>query len=228
MEPLPISLVLWTILRKYSLARSPQEQRIYLFANSQPIETNDGVFSVGVQRALKAALLLDPALEDIKIQFVDGGGTEIDLLFNEAEKTLRVHEKWTDYKKIHLQTFSCEVFRLSQEQPRDDLAFLCDHIAEDLVELALNDIQRPLQLAQPRCFEIRREARERIQQTPRLTNVSQTNQPNELEVSWTSNESGLISKAYGANIRYHVTLHRVETCWSRRDNLLHKTGKCTI
>jgi hypothetical protein len=33
----------------------------------------------------------------MKVQFVNGGDTEIDLLFREEEKLLRVHEKWIDF-----------------------------------------------------------------------------------------------------------------------------------
>jgi hypothetical protein len=216
-------LVLWNILRKYSLVRSPQEEKVHRFAHSQTIKVKDDVFSVGVQRALKAALLLDPRLEDINIQFAKGGGTDIDLLFKEEEKVLLVHEKWANFETIH-QTFSCETFRLSQRQSGKDFPFLCDHIAEDLIELTLNDIQGPLQLPPTRCMELRRKARERIQQTPRLIKVSRTNHPNELEVSWIGNESGLISQTYGSSIQYHVMLHRMSTCRSKKNNLLHKIG----
>lgn len=162
-------------------------------------------------------------MKDIKIQFVKGGETEIDLLFREEEKLLRIHEKWINFQRIH-EGASCEVSRLAQEQPVEMEAFSCDHVVEDLFELALNDIRGQLKLTPSESVTLRRVARERIQQIPRLINVSRTGQANELEVSWTGNECGIISKKYGTNIRYHVTLHKVSTCWPKKDELLHQAG----
>jgi hypothetical protein len=131
----------------------------------------------------------------------------IDVLFNEKEKILRIHEKWIDFEVA---------FRLSQKQPGEDLSFLCDHVAEDLIQLTLNAIQRPLQLPLTSCMKLRREAHERTQQRPQLIKVSRIKRSNELEVSWTGN---------GASTQYHVILHRVCTCRSKKDDLLHKFGR---
>jgi hypothetical protein len=116
------------------------------------------------------------------------------------------------------------VSRLARERPVEMEAFSCDHVVEDLFELALNDIRGPLKLDRSESVKLRRLARERIQQIPRLIKVFRTGRANELEVSWTGNESGIISKKCGANIRYHVTLHKMSTCWSKKGELLHRTG----
>jgi hypothetical protein len=96
-RPEKLPKALWNILRNFSLARTPQEERIHLFENSKTIEINEDPFCVGVLRALSASLSLDRRMEGMKVQFVNGGDTEIDLLFREEEKLLRVHEKWIDF-----------------------------------------------------------------------------------------------------------------------------------
>ena len=103
-------------------------------------------------------------------------------------------------------------------------AFSCDHVVEDLFELTLNDIRGPLKLDQSEYVTLQRVARERIQQIPRLIEVFRTGRANELAVSWTGNESGVISKTYGANIWYHVILHNARTCCLKRSALLHHAG----
>jgi len=162
-------------------------------------------------------------MEDIKVEFVKGGETEIDLLFRKEENLLRIHEKWINFQNIH-EVASCEIFRLTRERPGEMEAFLCDHVVEDLFELALDDIRGPLDLDHAECVVIRRVARERIRQMPRLIKVSTTGLDNELEVSWIGNESGIVSLKYGADIRYHVTLHKVSTCGLKKDELLHRVG----
>src|SRR5436190_1379860 len=105
---------LWKILRKFSLTRTPQEERNYLFANSETIEIKENAFCRSIQRMLKAALLLDRRTEDIGVQFVKGGKTEIDLLFRKEGNILQVHEKWIDFHRVH-EVASCEVFHLTRE-----------------------------------------------------------------------------------------------------------------
>jgi hypothetical protein len=222
-DMLPKSL--WKLLRSFSLARTPHEERVHLFFKSEKIEIDEGPFCVGIIRALKASLSLDPRMEDIKVQFVKGGKTEIDLLFRKEENLLRIHEKWVNFQGIH-EVASCEIFRLTRGRPGEMEAFLCDHVVEDLFELALDNIRGPLDLGQAECVAIRRVARERIRQMPRLIKVSQTGLANELEVSWIGNESGIVSKTYGADIQYHVTLHKMSTCGSKRNQLLYHIGKC--
>jgi hypothetical protein len=191
------------------------------------IEIDEDPFCVSIVRALKASLLLDPRLKDIKVQFVKGGDTEIDLLFEKEECLLRIHENWINFRRIH-EVASCEVFRLARGRPLETEAFFCDHIAEDLFELALDDIRGALELDLAECAILRRVARERIRQMPRLVKVSKTRLANELEVSWIGNESGIVSEKYGANIRYHVTLHKMSSCKQKKAELLRQVGMCTL
>ena len=163
-------------------------------------------------------------MESLKVQFVKGGDNKIDLLFRDEEQLLRIHEKWIDFQRIH-EGDSCEMSRLARDRLVEMEAFSCDHVVEDLFELVLNNIRRPLKLDQSESVTLRRIARERIRQIPRLTKVSRTGRPNELEVSY---ESMIISKKYGANILYHVTLHKKKTCWSKKGELLHQAGTYTF
>ena len=77
-----------------------------------------------------------------------------------------------------------------------------------------------LQLDQGHCLRLRQIARERTRRMPRLIKISRTGSEKELEVSWTGNESAIVSKKYGGDIRYHVTLHKMATCSSKESELL--------
>jgi hypothetical protein len=102
-----------------------------------------------------------------------------------------------DFQTIH-EGASFEVSRLARERPVERETFSCDHVVEDLFELALNDIRSPLGLDQSESV-ILRVVRERIRQMPRLIQVFRTGRANELEFNWTGNESGIVSKKYGAS-----------------------------
>ena len=211
------------MLRKFSLARTPHEETFHLFENSERVRINENPFSIGVLRALSAALSLDQWTEDINIHFVKGGDTAIDVLFKEKKKVLLVHEKWIDFHRIH-EGASCEVSRFAQELPAEMEAFFCDHVVEDLCQLVLDHIRSPLNLHHQESLKLRRVVRERVQQIPRLINFFRTDRANELGVTWTGNESGCISKKYSANMQYHVILHSMSTCWSKEGELLHQAG----
>lgn len=73
-QPSPLSVPLWNLLRRFSLIRTPQEQRD-LFRNSELAEVKWTTFAINVDRAFCASLLLDPGLPLIKTLYVRGGDT---------------------------------------------------------------------------------------------------------------------------------------------------------
>ena len=193
---------------------------------AEQVDVPNDPFCVGIERALKASLSLDPRLDGIGIQFVRGGEMDIDLLFTKEHNLLRVHEKWIDFHKIHEGT-DCEIFEFveGREELTDTEPFSCDHVVEELFELAINQVGPQLELDQNECRDVQRQARTRIRQTPRLIKLRPTSQANELEVSWTGNESGIVSQQYAADIMFHVTLHTTRTCELRRHELFRRAGK---
>lgn len=222
-QPVKVPAKLWKILRKFSLARTPQEERLHLFASSEPVDKIEHIFGHSILRMLKSALLLDCRLKDIKIQVVAGGESGIDLLYREDEGVLLLHEKWLDFKKTH-EEVTCDLSLLAQERMVEMDEFSCDHVVEDVFELIINDIRLHGMLDPAEANAIRRVARERIRQTPRRIKVSKTLQVGELEVSWMGNESGIIADNYGVDMLYDVTLHKASSCRQRSEELIHQDG----
>lgn len=173
---------------------------------------------------LKSALQLDARLESIQVHIVKGGGTGIDILFEEDKGCLLIHEKWLDFTKAHENT-SCEIALLARDRPLHDVPFSCDHIVEDLFELVMNDVRRALKFSHAEASTIRGFVRERIPQMPRGIKVIAPNEAGVLEVTWKGNESGVIAENYGREIEYHVTLHKMSSCATKKSDLIQLYGK---
>ncbi|KAF2180943.1 hypothetical protein K469DRAFT_671927 [Zopfia rhizophila CBS 207.26] len=223
-QPQSLPAALWRLLRTYSLARTPLEETIHLFSNSTAVAITQDMFALNILRCLKASMLLNQTLKDIRFEVVTGGNTEVNILFKPEQNVILIHQKWTGFRKVH--TFSnCDAFSMIRNEAPNPRAFYCDHVVEDLFELALNTIRGVLKLSQQDCMTLRRAARKLVQQMPRLVRISQNAAPMELEVSWTGNEGGLVSKTCAASINYNVILHKKSTCWPLfSDILLHLHG----
>jgi hypothetical protein len=223
MDPAKVPKTLWKLLRKFKLARTPQEEKFRLFMSSRSVCMEENIFSINLVRLLKAAMLLDERLAGIKIQAVEGGDTDIDVLYLADVKKLLLHGKWLDFDRVHIDS-SCELHHLSQQQGLEINEFYCDHTAEDLFELTVNEVKGVLNLTSVETTALRRDARERIRQTPRRLQVSKTSQRGELAVTWKGNESGTIAEHYGSVIQYDVALHKASSCKTRGEDLLHCSG----
>lgn len=217
-EPVAVSSALWELLRKFSLVRTLQEERRVLFVASKEVVLHPGAFGAHIVRALKASLALHPRLRDWDLRFVDGGGTELDMVFSNESRVL-VHVKWLQFQTSH-RMGPCEALGFTGDGRIDGEAFFCDHVVEELFESLLGMSGRGL------SFLWRRASREQLRLMPRLVQVAPTKSPNELEVRWIGNEGGLVSTFYNRNIRYLITLHRVTSCLSRSAELLynHRSG----
>jgi hypothetical protein len=176
-------------------------------------------FRAHIVRALKASLASHPKLRDLDLRFVDGGGTELDIGFNNTEKLVLVHAKWLQFQTAH-RMGPCEALLLADDGRLGEEAFICDHVVEQLFESLIGVSGR----GQPHA--LRRTMREQLRLMPRLVQVNPTKSPNELEVRWIGNEGGLVSTYYNRSIRYLVILHRVTSCQSRSNDLLlyHQAG----
>jgi hypothetical protein len=183
------------------------------------------LFSLNIFRALHASMRVSPPLRTIKIEFVTGANTNIDLIYNHQQKSIQIHQKWIDFEKSH-ENVSCDAFSMREDRNTERDLFFCDHIVEDLFELTLAAVSGALSLPQMRSWILRRTARQLMQRMPRMVRVSRTTIPNQLKVTWTGNESSSISKTYAKNIRYVIILHKMSTCQSKRWTFLNVDGKC--
>ncbi|KAI8204078.1 hypothetical protein KHU50_003146 [Colletotrichum sp. SAR 10_65] len=221
-QPRKLSKELWRFLVKYDCARTPQQERIRLFSSSQPVGNVDGYFGLNISRILKSVLAVDTALSGIQLQFVQGADTTIDLHFDPKSGVLQINHRWLNFEAVHVET-PCEFFEIAKHDDVDDI-FYCDHVVEDLLELAMNHIRDYVDISPSKAIELRRQAREYIRQTPRGVQVSTTSKAGELQVHWLRNNYEMVSRKYLEKKVCNVKLHSLSTCETRREDLIINTG----
>ncbi|KAJ0365560.1 hypothetical protein COL154_004417 [Colletotrichum chrysophilum] len=220
-QPRKLAKELWRLLVKYDCARTPQQERIRLFSSSQPVGNVDGYFGLNISRVLKSVLAMDTALSGIQLQFVQGADTTIDLHFDPKSGVLQINHRWLNFEAVHVET-PCEFFEIAKHDDVDDI-FYCDHVVEDLLELAMNHIRDYVNISPSKAIELRRQAREYIRQTPRGVQVSTTSKACELQVHWLRNNYELVSRNYLERKVCNVKLHSLSTCETRREDLIINT-----
>ncbi|KAI8316645.1 hypothetical protein K4K61_003301 [Colletotrichum sp. SAR11_59] len=193
-QPRKLAKELWRLLVKYDCARTPQQERIRLFSSSQPVGNVDGYFGLNISRILKSVLAMDTALSGIQLQFVQGADTTIDLHFDPKSGVLQINHRWLNFEAVHVET-PCEFFEIAKHDDVDDI-FYCDHVVEDLLELAMNHIRDYVDISPSKAIELRRQTREYIRQTPRGVQVSTTSKAGELQVHWLRNNYEMVSRNY--------------------------------
>lgn len=224
-QPTPLSAKLWRILRKYSLVHTAQEERIHVFRNSSASDEQETVFSKSIQHGLKASLGLNPMTELVRVEYVSGAETDIDMLFDKERQLLKVHEKWLNFTRTH-EKAPCRI-SMAHDLHLSDSTFCCDHVIEELYELAVQEITQTLTLSHVEAMEFARsmrlKVREKLQQMPRMISMKYDGS-RKLVVSWTNGENDLIREALGNTFgAYCVTLHRDQTCSQQRSKYLYKS-----
>ncbi|OAL39774.1 hypothetical protein AYO20_00686 [Fonsecaea nubica] len=223
-QPLKLGKKLWTILRQEPpLMRTPLEERDHLFGTSQPIKPDMDIFGLSIIHALNGTFAQDPKMGNIRIEFVDGADTDIDLLYSSDQALLQIHAKWLDVVRVH-QGSSCEFFQVAGEQMTDESAFFCDHVVQDLLEAAFDEIREQLELTPMTAARLRRQAVEYLRKMPRAIKMSSANGGRKLKVEWAGNESGAFMLRYGSNIHYWVTVHKERSCRQRKTEVLNVAG----
>jgi hypothetical protein len=89
-------------LKKYGLLRTPQEQQIHLFLKAPEAPGDGTIYSLGLERALRAALVLDARTKSLKVVFKAAGKTQLNLLLSGTN--LEINEKWLDFQAGHEKT----------------------------------------------------------------------------------------------------------------------------
>lgn len=203
---------------------TPLQERKRLFEMSPQIQLPPDMFSINIVRALKGSFALEPKLSGFQVEFVDGAQTSIDLLYDSNLKVLRIHGKWLNFDGMHRGS-SCEFFRVTGNQSGgDDNGFFCDHVVQDLLEAAFDELRIPFELTQEKAASLRRNAVEYLRQMPRAINIVAPNAGEALEVSWIGNESGILIEKFGAKIRFLVTLHKASSCETKKEEVLNIIG----
>ncbi|KIW70371.1 hypothetical protein PV04_02645 [Phialophora macrospora] len=229
-QPFKLAKTLWQIMRKYQdqhgrpLMHTPLEERKHLFQMSSPIGLPTDAFGLNIVRALKGSFSLDIKLADLRFEFVDGAQTSISLLYDQNLKVLLIHGKWLNFAQMHRGSI-CEFFRVIGRKSADGgHGFVCDHVVQDLLEAAFEELRIPLGLTQGRASCLRRNAAESLRQMPRAISLSVPRSGRTLMVSWIGNESGMMVQKFGANIHYSVTLHKASSCRTKAEEVLNITA----
>ncbi|RJE22051.1 hypothetical protein PHISCL_05598 [Aspergillus sclerotialis] len=229
-EPVGISEVLWNILRKGRLIRTPGEERIAQFRNAQPIPAPKSVFARTVQRMLKASLLLSEHTKGLDAVFVDCGHSDIDVLFEPNSKQFKIHKKWLDYHATHRE-YPCRVSASDRKEP--DGYFYCGHIVERLYRRSIEELVST-ESADPaikkqweKMFQI---FHEKVDEMPRMVKIKPPSEASTtwaLDVSWEFELPKSIRRRFRGNLQYKVVLHG-EECVTQADQLLYREGNpCT-
>ena len=211
--------------------RTAQEERVHLFKCSPQSVAEETPYSANVKRCLSAALALNDETEDLKLIFKSGDTTELDLLLEDDSRQLLIYEKWLDYQASHRQV-ACQISRLkSVEQRWERDAFCCDYVIETLHDLVLEELSEYTEEEPAEFIEKNRSLSLRISESLRkmlrMVQISPGSELGEIEVSWTDNESNMISKLHGSKMKCQITLHRVSTCSDSRFELLMQESKLT-
>ncbi|RJE21446.1 hypothetical protein PHISCL_06227 [Aspergillus sclerotialis] len=214
--PTPIPTVLWNLLRRHSLIRTANEER-----NCHPGDPertlSETTFSKTIQRVLRAGLMLSEDTKEITTVFVNTKDIEIGVQYNSEQNVLEISGKWLCFDTIHKHE-PCAVTNTMDPDNLGSNSFICDYIAESLLELVLDKLDFGHLVR-----GWRRRFVEKLRQMPREITAEQGFNAKEIVITWKDGATHLFSTVCGKNIQYHVTLHE-EKCWNKALDLLHESG----
>jgi hypothetical protein len=223
-EPTRLPEALWNILRSVSPIRTPEEEQIECFRNSEVCAPPRTCFARTVQKALQACLAVLPQSAHVQLQFVRSENSAPAVFFDSQRGLLKVHQRWLDFASMHGKApcrdlLSCE----SNDQKR---TFFCEHIIEELLKLALPTMFKPLGIPRAAETQILRTIRNMLRYMPHNIEVVRTSQVGCLMVTWEDNETESFRKHFAPKDLYHIVLHE-EKCIHGRVGLLHgDPGMC--
>ncbi|KFX87760.1 hypothetical protein V490_08034 [Pseudogymnoascus sp. VKM F-3557] len=217
--PFQLPRSIWSPLRRFSIARTVEEERYHLLHNSPVALEVDTPYSAGVKRALMAALSVDTRTQNLKIIFKSGSSAELSLLLEDSQ--LQVNDKWLDFRTSHKDA-PCGLSRLAFAEDLAIHTFSCDHVINELYDLVLVEIIREKECGalKEKDDSLRLRVSESLRQMPRMITITHGYNDGEILVSWTDPESSLLSKLHHLNLKCRITLHRESTCSQRRLDLI--------
>jgi hypothetical protein len=174
-----------------------------------------------VERALKAALTLDPRTKGLNLIFKSGVSTDLDLLL--FESTLEINDKWLSFLESH-QRSPCWLSRGAGAPLPEIDHFTCSHVVIDLYELILDELGRhpePLpNLLTESKKSLHQQVCESILKMPVMVKAVPGDHTGEIEVRWNDSECDILSRVYGFDPQCRVILHHEGGCSAKRSKLL--------
>lgn len=183
------------------------------------------LYSLGVRRALSAALAVDNRTRELSLTFRSGYTAGLDLLIDGSN--LLIHERCLDFYGSH-DTNPCRLASMASTHEVKIETFSCDHIVMDLYELILDELTKEPGSnsgeAMPSRSSLYLQVSESMMEMPRKVEIAQGPKTGEIEVSWVDFASDIASRLHGLNIKGRVILHRERTCPNKRFELLATQG----
>ena len=140
--PQSITKRLYTLLTKYHLIPTPEEERLRLFSTAsivQPDLTN--AWTRHTLHALTCALQLHPLLKTCKVTFREADDSiDLDIVPATAKNDYQIHQRWLSYQNVHSQRQTCPLYQIQRSKPENPLVpeeGTCDCAVERLLELLL-------------------------------------------------------------------------------------------
>ena len=220
-KPAPLKKATWLCLRRFSLIRTPEEQRYSLLRNARKTSRPRNPYSDDVERVLLSVLALDARTRALRLDFRSGDDAELDILLQGPD--LLINDKWLDFYASH-EGSSCSLFLEAAAQQAAIKRFSCTHIIKSLYDSVLVELSNGTNAEQKRSSYtgdyLRQLASEKIDQMPCMVEVSQGEAVGVLEVSWVHAESEKISRLHNLDLKGRITMHRMSTCADKRLKLL--------
>jgi hypothetical protein len=187
LELTPVSLneSLWTLFRRFRLCSTASEESFERFQRATSVGIGSNVFSNHVLRALRALMVQEPALSNLKIVPVNSGNLGIVADYHNG--MLKIDQKWFSYEGSHESGY-CE--HQSEGVVELKKNFSCDHVVLWLWEHVLKSFrdEHGSGLEPARQAYLINVARTKIQQMPRAVTFYTNEARNELYVRWISME----------------------------------------
>ncbi|KAJ5608647.1 hypothetical protein N7528_009214 [Penicillium herquei] len=212
LQPAPMPVALWRLLRKFQLISSTDEELLSRLKNTKMIQVPNTLFSRQVDRSLRGTLAAEEQTKALKVVYVEGwkGGLALGLI----QGVLYVHQQWLDPGRMN---DTC----CPPAPVHDDAHF--EHVIEDIISDALSLLHRHELLGSEDVSLFRRRALQRLHDMPR--SVRATTVSGSVVVDWDVGHSLAFMEANGSLITYSVTLHGIQ-CLAERDSLLLSSSSC--
>lgn len=222
-EPQQLPKSVWEPLRRFDLIRTPEEQQFHLLHSAPASQMLETPYSLGLRRALKAALALNENTRGMTVTFKSGSGTNLDLVLEGSD--LEINDKWLSFDRSH-RASPCWLSRqhVTSSSATNSQPFSCDHITSNLYWLVLQETVRRSDLKSRKSFQLcsilHQNVCEKLRQAPVMVTAEPGDLPGEIEVGWFDKEGSMISRMYGLYPECQITLHRASRCAKRREELI--------
>ena len=208
---------------------SPDEEVEFRFYNTGTVNPENTIYSQSTLRVIRAVLAVNPATRDLEVIIKGGPWNGMDILLQRAEAKLLLPESWLDFRASHSRrqcqlSLQVRIATSKEDSTEPPPVFSCQHLIHSFLDEVLETTGNTMM--EDDFFETRDsqvvEALEKFSQMPYLIKLNHTTRAGELEVSWTDNQSKVLSKYLGLNCMFLVDSHTSSSCLPLAGDLIVK------